>query len=138
RVPWVGEADHPRVATPETVTPPPYYPDHPVTRAEWARFLNAVSGMDRRIGQVLDKLKADGLADDTVVAFFADNGRLEARGIHWCTDSGLHVPLIIRWPKNYPAPPQYRPGTVSDRVVSILDLTATTLAMAGVAKPDGM
>ena len=52
--------------------------------------------MDRRVGWMLDKLQADGLADDTVIFFFADNGRLEARGIHWCYDTGLHVPLIIR------------------------------------------
>jgi arylsulfatase A-like enzyme len=138
RVEWVGEKDHPRIATPDQVTPPPYYPDHPVTRQEWARYLNSVSGMDRRVGIVLDRLAADGLLEDTVVIFFADNGRLEARGIHWCYDSGLHVPLLIRWPKNHPAPPQYRPGAVSDQVVSLLDLTATTLALAGVARPKGM
>jgi arylsulfatase A-like enzyme len=138
RVEWVGEKEHPRVATPENVVPPPYYPDHAITRQEWARYLNSISGMDRRIGLVLEKLQADGLADDTLVIFFADNGRLEARGIHWCYDSGLHVPLIIRWPKNYPSPPQYRPGTVSDQVISLLDLTATTLAAAGVPRPQGM
>lgn len=138
RVEWVGEKEHPKIATAENVTPPPYYPDHPITRQEWARFLNSVSGMDRRIGLVLDQLKADGLADDTVVIFFADNGRLDARGIHWCSDSGLHVPMIIRWPKNYPAPAAYRAGSVNDQVISLLDLTATTLAIAGVPRPKGM
>src|SRR6185503_14613365 len=77
RVEWVGEREHPKIATPETVTLPPYYPDDRVTREEWARYLNSVSGMDRRIGVVLDKLRTDGLADDTVIFFFADNGRLE-------------------------------------------------------------
>jgi arylsulfatase A-like enzyme len=72
------------------------------------------------------------------VIFFADNGRLEARGIHWCYDSGLHVPLIIRWPKNFSPPPQIKPGAVNDQVVSVLDLTATTLALAGIPKPAGM
>jgi len=84
---------------------------------------------------VLDQLRRDGLFDDTVVIFFADNGRLEARGIHWCYDSGLHVPLIICWPKNIPAPPQIKPGAVNEQVISLLDLTATTLAIAGVPKP---
>jgi arylsulfatase A-like enzyme len=135
RVEWVGEREHPRIATPENVTPPPYYPDHPVVRAEWARYLNSVSGMDRRIGVVLDRLEADGLADDTIVLFFADNGRLEARGIHWCYDSGLRVPLIVRWPRNFPMPASYHPGAVDDRVVSLLDLTATTLALAGLSRP---
>jgi arylsulfatase A-like enzyme len=135
RVEWVGEREHPQIATPENVTPPPYYPDHEITRQEWARYLNSVSGMDRRVGWVLDKLREDELADDTVVIFFADNGRLEARGIHWCYDTGLHVPMIIRWPKNFPAPPQYEPGSVNDQVVSLLDLTATTLWIAGVPRP---
>jgi len=135
RVEWVGEREHERIATPENVTPPSYYPDHPVVRAEWARFLNSVSGMDRRIGRVLEQLRADGLEDDTVVIFFADNGRLDARSIHWCYDSGLHVPMIIRWPRNFPAPPQVRPGAIDDRVLSLIDVTATTLAIAGVARP---
>jgi arylsulfatase A-like enzyme len=135
RVLWVGEDEHPRVATPENVTPPPYYPDHRITREEWARYLNSVSGLDVRVGWILERLERDGLADDTIVIFFADNGRLEARGIHWCWDSGLHVPMIIRWPKNFPAPPQIRPGQVDERVISLLDLTATTLWMAGVSRP---
>lgn len=135
RVEWVGEREHEKIATPENVTPPPYYPDHPVVREEWARYLNSVSGMDRRIGWVLDQLHADGLYEDTVIIFFADNGRLEARGIHWCYDSGLHVPMIIRWPKHFPAPPQIKPGTVNEQVVSLLDLTATTLHIAGLPKP---
>jgi arylsulfatase A-like enzyme len=91
--------------------------------------------MDRRIGAILERLRADGLEDNTVVIFFADNGRLEARGIHWCYDSGLRVPMIIRWPKNAPAPPQIRPGETIDQVISLLDLTATTLAIAGVPRP---
>ncbi len=135
RVEWVGEREHERIATATNVTAPPYYPPHQVVREEWARYLNSVSGMDRRIGWVLDRLRGDGLEDDTVVIFFGDNGRLEPRGIHWCYDSGLRVPLIIRWPRNHPAPAQYRVGKVSNQVLSLLDVTATTLAMAGVPRP---
>jgi len=135
RVKWVGEEQHPQIATPQNVSPPPYYPDHPLVREEWARYLNSVSGMDRRVGWVLERLRKDGLADDTVIIFFADNGRLEARGIHWCWDTGLHVPMIIHWPENFPAPQGFRPGTINDQVVSLLDLTATTLGMAGIERP---
>lgn len=138
RVPWVGEEWHPKVATPQNVTPPPYYPDHQIVREEWARFLNSASGMDVRIGWILDQLKQDGVADDTVIFFFADNGRLDARGIHWCFDSGLHVPLIVYWPKNIAAPVGFRAGSLSHRVVSLIDLTATTLAIAGVTPPPTM
>ncbi len=135
RVEWVGEREHPKVATPENVTPPPYYPDHPIAREEWARFLNSVSSMDRRIGWVLDRLREDGLEEDTVVIFFGDNGRLEPRGIHWCYDSGLHVPMIVRWPKRIPAPAKFESGSVDDRVISLIDVTATTLAIAGEPRP---
>ena len=138
RVKWVGEEWHPKIATAENVSPPPYYPDHEISRQEWARYLNSVSGMDVRVGWILDQLKKDGLADNTIVVFFADNGRMEARGIHWAWDSGLQVPLIISWPKDIPAPSSYQAGSLNEEVISLLDLTATTLDMVGISKPNGM
>ena len=50
-------------------------------RHEWARYLNSISGMDKTIGRILDQLAEDGLADNTVVMFLGDNGRIEPRGI---------------------------------------------------------
>lgn len=119
----------------DSVTPPPYYPDHEIVRREWARYLNSVSGVDVRVGWILQQLADEGTLDDTVIVFFADNGRLEARGIHWCFDSGIHVPMVIAWPENFEPPAAYRAGSVDDRVISLVDLTATTLAMAGVEPP---
>lgn len=139
RVPWVGEEWHPQVATESNVKPPPYYPDHPVARQEWARYLNSISGADVRVGKILARLQADGLADDTVVIFFSDNGRLTPRGIHWPFDQGLRVPVIVRDAKNFSClATDERPGTVSQRVISLLDLTATTLSIAGIDRPLGM
>ncbi len=138
RVEWVGEHEHPQIASPENVSVPPYYPDHEITRQELARYYNSVSGMDVRIGWILDQLERDGLADNTIVIFFGDNGRLDARGIHWCWDTGLRVPMIIHWPKDYPAPSQYAPGKVNDDIISLLDITATTLWMAGITPPLNM
>ncbi len=138
RVEWKGERKHQQIATEDNVTPPPYYPDHPVVRKEWARYLNSISGMDKTVGRILRQLRADGLEDNTVIMFFGDNGRIEPRGIHWCYDTGLHVPLIVHWPKDYPVPANYRPGTVSDEVISLIDLTPTTLGFAGLSRPQGM
>jgi arylsulfatase A-like enzyme len=138
RVKWYGEDDHPQVATADHVNPPPYYPDHPVVREEWARYLNSISGMDVRIGWILDQLRRDGLADNTIIVFFGDNGRMEPRGIHWPWDTGLHVPMIIHYPENVSAPPQYEVGGVNDDVISLLDITATTMWMAGIDRPAGM
>ena len=139
RVPWVGEEWHPKVATEKNVTPPPYYPDHSVVRQEWSRYLNSISGADVRVGKILKRLEDDGLYDDTVVIFFSAHGRLTARGIHWPFDSGLRVPLIVRGAKNHPVlSKSEKRGSVSDRVVSLMDLTATTLQIAGTERPPGM
>lgn len=138
RVEWVGEREHPQIATADQIEVPPYYPDHEITRQELARYYNSISGIDIRVGRILDQLQKDGLADNTIIIFFGDNGRLDARGIHWCWDTGLRVPLIVYWPGSLEAPPQYKPGTVSDQVISLLDITATTLQMAGIPRPLGM
>ncbi|MEM1440815.1 MAG: sulfatase [Verrucomicrobiota bacterium] len=138
RVPWDGEEQHPQIATPENVTPPPYYPDHPVTRDEWSRYLNSVSGMDIRIGWILEQIEKDGMADNTIVVFFGDNGRMEPRGIHWLWDTGIHVPLIIAYPESMETPEGYEKGGVNEEVISLIDIHPTTLAMAGIEKPNGM
>ncbi|MFV2068704.1 MAG: sulfatase, partial [Pirellulales bacterium] len=138
RVEWKGERIHEQIATPSNVKPPPYYPDHPIVREEWARYLNSISGMDKTIGRILTQLQRDGLGDDTIVMFFGDNGRIEPRGIHWLYDTGIHVPMIVYWPKNFPPPGNYRPGTVSDELISLIDLTSTTLGFAGIERPLGM
>jgi N-sulfoglucosamine sulfohydrolase len=127
-----------RPANPDKVKAPPYYPDHPLTRADWAQYLNTVMALDKKVGFVLDKLERDGLADNTVVFFIGDHGRAMVRGKQWPYDSGLNVPMIIRWPKNFPAPNDFHPGTVDDRIVASIDWSATVLDIAGIAKPAKM
>ena len=138
RVKWVGEEYHEQIATAEHVNPPPYYPAHQITKEEWARYLNSVSGVDVRVGWILEALEKDGLLENTIIVFFGDNGRLEARGIHWLYDSGIHVPMVISWPQSLHPPSDYQPGKVNEEVISLLDLTATTLNMAGISKPADM
>jgi N-sulfoglucosamine sulfohydrolase len=128
----------PAKADPAKVEIPPYYPDHPVVRKDWAEYLDAASELDRKIGAVLRQLDADGLAENTIVVFLGDNGQAHVRGKQFCYDSGLLVPLIIRWPAKFPAPAEFKPGTVSDRLLCSLDLTAQTLAWAGMKKPAAM
>jgi N-sulfoglucosamine sulfohydrolase len=117
---------------------PPYYPDHPVTRADWAKYLDSVSELDRKVGLVLSALEHDGLAGNTVVVFFGDNGQSHVRGKQFCYEEGLLVPLIIRWPGKFPAPPQIKPGTVDTRLLHAIDLAPTMLALAGAPKPAKM
>jgi arylsulfatase A-like enzyme len=122
-------------ADPNEVSFPPYYPDHPVTRKVWAQYLNTVMALDKKVGVVLEQLERDGLAENTIVFFFGDNGRAMVRGKQWPYESGLHVPLIIRWPQGSPPPAGYTSGTVSDQLLASIDLTATTLQIAGVFPP---
>tara|TARA_B100000282_G_scaffold281121_1_gene242804 strand:- start:3945 stop:4580 length:636 start_codon:yes stop_codon:yes gene_type:complete len=46
--------------------------------------------------------------------------------------------MIIRWPKSFPAPSNYKSGSVKEEVISLIDLTPTTLGFAGIEKPFGM
>lgn len=128
----------PRKADPAKVIIPPYYPDHPVTRADWAAYLDSASELDRQIGLVLKQLETDGLADRTIVVFFGDNGQAHVRGKQFCYEEGLHVPLIIRWPKGLPTLARVRPGTCDGRLIEGIDLAPTMLDLAGVTKPPRM
>jgi N-sulfoglucosamine sulfohydrolase len=128
----------PKRADPDKVVFPPYYPDHPVTRADWAAYLDAATELDRKIGILLKQLKNDGLADNTILFFFGDHGQSHVRGKQWCYDSGLHIPLIIHWPKDFPPPKHFKPGSVDDRLIGAIDFVPTILDIAGAKKPAKM
>ncbi len=117
---------------------PPYYPDHPVTRQDMAAYLDDVGELDRKVGRVLAQLEQDGLAANTVVVFFGDNGQSHVRGKQFCYEESLQVPLLIRWPRAFPPPAGFQPGTVDARLLHGIDLAPTMLALAGAAKPSDM
>jgi arylsulfatase A-like enzyme len=90
---------------------------------------------DKKVGFVLDLLDKEGLLENTVVMVFGDNGRAMVRSKQWPYESGLHVPLLIRWPANFPSPSGFTPGERDSRLLSIIDLSATTLSVAGISPP---
>jgi len=114
------------------VTPPRYYPQDEVSKTDWAGYLDAVRMLDEKVGRVLDRIEEDGLADRTVVMFFGDHGRPMPRDKQFLYDGGIRVPLLIRWPG------QLDPGSVRDEMVSSIDLSATSLAIAGIDVPEHM
>jgi N-sulfoglucosamine sulfohydrolase len=128
----------PQRADPAKVVIPPYYPDHPVTRQDWAQYLDSVSELDRKVGLILGQLETDGLADTTIVVFMGDHGQAHVRGKQFCYEEGLHIPLVIAWPKSIPAPAGLRAGTVDDRLVEAIDLAPTFLSIAGRSQPEGL
>jgi arylsulfatase A-like enzyme len=128
----------PKQADPAKVLIPPYYPDHPVTRRDWAEYLDSASELDRKVGLILQQLETDGLADSTIVVFMADHGQCHVRGKQFCYEEGLHIPLFIRWPSRFRVPEGFQPGTVDDRLIESIDLAPTFLVVAGAAKPTAM
>lgn len=124
------EARVPTPADPASVVLPPYYADDPVLRQDWAEYLNSVVHLDRQVGAILDRLQREGIAGRTVVALWTDHGISHVRGKQFCYDEGLRTPLIIRWPG------VIEPGTVRDDLVQPIDLTASTLEVAGVPVPE--
>ena len=122
----------PLVTNPATVTVPPYYPDTPLVREELARMYDNVADMDRLVGEILEQLEADGLSNDTIVFYWSDHGDGIPRAKRSLYDSGLHTPLMIRWPKSLGGTVS---GTVRDELVSFVDLAPTVLALAGVEIP---
>ncbi len=114
---------------PEEVELPPYYPDHPLTRKDWALYLESIQILDRKVGQILERLEAEGIAEETIVFFLSDHGRAHPRCKQFLYDGGLRMPLVVRWPGRLEA------GLVCDRLVSGVDLAPTALALAGVEIP---
>ncbi len=123
------------VVTPDEVEVPPYYPDDPTVRVAIARHYNNIALMDRQVGEILDSLEREGLADDTIVIWTTDHGDGLPRAKRDVFDSGIKVPMIIRWPERY-RPAHYDPGQIEGRLISFVDLAPTILTLAGVDAPD--
>lgn len=117
---------------------PPYYPDTPIVRETWARYNDAVTAFDHRVGELLGQLEEDGLADSTIVFVFSDHGMGLPRGKRMLTDSGLQVPLIVHVPEAYSSRVPDESGTTTDRLVSFVDFPPTVLRLAGLNVPEYM
>jgi arylsulfatase A-like enzyme len=71
--------------------------------------------------------------------FFGDKRRGDDFGEkQFCYEEGLHVPLLIRWPKEIDQPEKYGGGIVDDRLVAAIDLAPTMLALVGASVPEKM
>jgi arylsulfatase A-like enzyme len=112
---------------PSKVVVPPYLPDVPETRQDLADYYDAISRLDRDMGEVLAELDRSGAAYNTFIVFLSDNGRPFPRCKTTVYDSGIKTPFIIRWPR------QVRPDGISASLVSSIDIAPTMLELAGVA-----
>ncbi len=128
---WLKAKD-PLLTQPEEVVVPDYYPDIPVVRKDIARKYSNIEELDAQIGKRLKKLEDEGLLDKTIIFFWSDHGGPLLRQKRAVSNSGLHVPLIVRFPDKRMA------GTVNKDIVSLMDLGPTVLSLAGIKPPDYM
>jgi hypothetical protein len=92
--------------------------------------------MDAELATRLAELEADGLAEDTIVFYFGDNGGVLPRSKRFANDDGLHVPLIVRIPRKWRHLAPARPGAAIDTPVSCVDFPGTVLHLAGLPVPE--
>lgn len=122
---------------PAAVAVPPFYPDTEVVRTDIARHYDNIHQMDTAVGEVLARLEADGLSDSTVVVWTTDHGDGLPRYKRELLDTGLRVPMVVRWPETW-RPPGAAPGSVDEQLVSFVDLAPTLLELAGATPPDSL
>ena len=131
---------HTAVHDPAKVRVPAYHPDTPEVRQDWAQYYDKVSEGDAVAGKHLKDLADAGLADDTIVFYYADHGSGMPRSKRWPCNSGLQVPVVVHFPAKWKhlAPPEYKAGGASDRLISFVDFAPTVLSLAGVQPPAWM
>jgi N-sulfoglucosamine sulfohydrolase len=136
---WFGSQDPHRPYEPgsgnkaglkaEDVKVPPYLPDTPEVRNDLLDYYFEVERFDREVGQLLKLLEDAGRLDDTIIIVTSDNGMPFPRCKTNLYDSGSRMPLAVRYP------PRFKPGHVSNQLVSHTDIAPTLLELAGLAAP---
>jgi arylsulfatase A-like enzyme len=113
---------------------PPFLPDVPVVRQDFADYLGEVKAFDEGLGVLIAELKRLGVYDNTILVVSGDHGMPGvSRGKCNLYDFGTQVPLAIRWSDGIKAP-----GRVVKDFVSLPDLAPTFLEAAGVSIPKTM
>lgn len=126
------------VHDPDKVPLPPYHPDTKEIRHDWAQYYDRISMLDSMIGDYLDNLEKDGLAENTIVFYYSDHGGVLARSKRFLYETGTHVPFIVRIPERYKSRISSGAGTKSNRIIGFVDLAPTLLSLADIDIPEYM
>jgi N-sulfoglucosamine sulfohydrolase len=117
---------------PKKIQVPPYYPDNEIIRKNMAKMYDNIARLDSVVGALLKELEREGELDNTIIFFWGDHGDGLPRAKRWLYDSGLNIPLIIKWPD------KSNSGYVDDRLISSIDFGPTVLSLAGIPVPAHM
>ncbi len=122
-----GIIDQPH--TSDEVVVPPYMPDVPAVREDLALYYDEISRLDSYVGLVIEELERQSVIENTIVLFISDNGRPFQRDKTTLLDGGIKTPWIVQWPA------VVQPGSVSESLVSSVDIAPTFLHIAGIEPP---
>jgi len=106
---------------------PPYLVDAPGTRQDLASYYNEIQRLDHYTGLVRAELQKQGVLDNTLIIFMADNGMPFPRAKTRVYDSGMKTPFVIRWPKGVKSM-----GVESNSMISVIDIAPTFMELAGI------
>lgn len=134
---WANLGEQERIAD-DAFEMPPFYHDSPEMRKEMARVYNSLSLTDKRIGELLDRLKKDHLMDSTIIIFYGDHGEGIPRGKTNGISFGFRVPFVIWFPEMYKHLSPWGTGVVTDELIDFTDLAPTMLSLAGRQQPEYM
>ncbi len=109
---------------------PSYLPDTEVSRKDIRRMYSNVLEMDYRVGELLHQLDEDGELENTIIFWYTDHGGPLPRQKRLLYDSGLKVPMIIRFPGKESA------GSIDDQMISFIDFLPSLLSLAGIEAPE--
>lgn len=102
-------------------------------RENYPDYLAAIAALDENVGRLAEKLKEKGLYENTVLIYTSDHGsHFKTRNAEYkrsCHDASIHTPLMI-------AGDVFKGGKRDKRLVSLIDLPATVLDLAGAEIPD--
>jgi arylsulfatase A-like enzyme len=124
---------------PDKVFLPPYTPDLPETRHDWAQYYDKIEDMDTQVGKFLKELDESGEAGNTIVMYYGDNGGILARSKRFVYETGTRIPFIVRIPEKYKyLYPAEKPGQKVDRIINFVDFAPTLLSIVDAPIPGYM
>lgn len=129
---WQEDKDSPS-HDPSKVIIPPALVDTKETRADLVAYYNEIGRLDSYVGKLEQELKRQGLTENTMIIFIADNGRPFPGSKTRLYDAGVKVPFIVKWPKGIS-----RPGSECNSLISAIDIAPTLLNLANVSAAPSM
>ncbi len=127
----INEEDWPLNIPPDTDVPiPPYLPSTEIAVDDIRRVYSNIIELDRQVGIIISQLEEDQLLDSTIVFFYSDHGGPLPRQKRLIYDSGIKVPMVIRYPGQIGA------GYYDDQLISFIDFAPTVFSVSGIKVPD--